>query len=247
MPDTIIELTGLGKRYQLSHQQSPDSLKAWLNGLVHRAPSSSSTTKDEEFWALRDVSLRVNEGECLALTGKNGSGKSSLLKILARVIPPTTGQARVRGRIAALLEIGTGFHPDLTGRENIFLSASMLGCPEKTTRTRFDDIVEFSGIHKFLDTPVKYYSSGMYVRLAYSVAAHVYAEILLIDEVLAVGDIDFHQKCIANIELLRQQGTTIVFVSHDTPLIQRLASHIAVLEQGRLIKITTASNLLHVC
>jgi ABC-type polysaccharide/polyol phosphate transport system ATPase subunit len=231
MTSTGVDIVSLGKRYALSHRRKPDSIKAWLRDLVLRAPGSDD---DEEFWALRDVSLRVEAGECLALIGKNGSGKSTLLKILSRIIPPSGGHVLVRGRVASLLEIGTGFHPELTGRENIFLNGAMLGCSTRTISARFDSIVDFSGIERFLDTPVKYYPSGMYIRLAYSVAAHVDADILVIDEVLTVGDADFQQKCHAHLQAQLAQGTTGILVSHDTRVLRRLASHVAWLEAGCL-------------
>lgn len=231
--DIVIDITQLSKRYALSHRHRPDSLKAWIKGLVRQAPKSTRSG-DEEFWALKDISLQVRQGQCLALEGKNGSGKSTLLKILSRIIPPTSGNIRVRGRVASLLEVGTGFHPELTGRENIFLNGAMLGCHELQIRRRFDAIVDFSGVERFLDTPVKHYSSGMYVRLAYAIAAHVDADILLVDEVLAVGDSEFQGKCTSSIESLRHRGTTIVFVSHDASLVRRLATHIATMSQGSI-------------
>jgi lipopolysaccharide transport system ATP-binding protein len=233
MSRVVVDIANLSKRYSLSHQHRPDSLKAWLRSLARRAASGKQPV-DEEFWALRDVSLQIRQGECLALVGKNGSGKSTLLKILSRIIPPTSGHIKVSGRIASMLEVGTGFHPELTGRENVFLNGAMLGCPERKLRGRLDAIVDFSGVERFLDTPVKHYSSGMYVRLAYSIAAHVDADILVIDEVLAVGDSDFQERCILSIESLRQRGTTILFVSHNTDLVRRLATHVATLTQGRL-------------
>lgn len=234
MSEVVIDICDISKRYLLSHQHRPDSLKVRLRSLAARAILRATQSTDEEFWALRNATLRVGQGDCLALVGNNGSGKSTLLKILSRIIPPTSGHIKVRGRIASLLEVGTGFHPELTGRENVFLNGAMLGCPEREIRKRLDAIVDFSGIERFLDTPVKHYSSGMYVRLAYSIAAHVDAEILLVDEVLAVGDADFQEKCIASIESLRRLGTTIVFVSHNPALVQRLATHIATLAQGEL-------------
>lgn len=234
MSKIAVDITSLSKRYSLSHQHRPDSLKAWLRSMARRALSNDPQPADEEFWALKDVSLQIGQGECLALVGNNGSGKSTLLKILSRIVPPTSGQVRVSGRIASMLEVGTGFHPELTGRENIFLNGAMLGCPERDIRRRLDAIVDFSGVERFLDTPVKHYSSGMYVRLAYSIAAHVAADILLVDEVLAVGDSDFQEKCISSLESLRRRGTTILFVSHDASLVRRLATRIATLTQGCL-------------
>ncbi len=236
MTDTVIDINRLGKRYALSHRHRPDSLKALLRELVNiRGKKSSDQFADEEFWALSDVSLQVRQGEFLALVGKNGSGKSTLLKILSRIIPPTCGHIRVRGQVASLLEVGTGFHPELTGRENIFLNAAMLGCPEREIAKRFDAIVDFSGVERFLDTPVKHYSSGMYVRLAYSVAAHVDSDIQIIDEVLAVGDSEFMKKCVDNLLLQRSNGKTIIFVTHNEHLITTLATRKVELSQGKLI------------
>ncbi len=236
MADAVIEIAGLSKRYALSHRHRPDSLKLWLKDTMRQmVRRDDSRPSDEEFWALRDVSLAVGEGTCLALVGRNGSGKSTLLKILSRIIRPTSGSLRVRGRIASLLEVGTGFHPELTGRENIFLNGAMLGCPSTVLRSRFDSIVEFSGIERFLDTPVKHYSSGMYVRLAYSVAAHVDADILVIDEVLAVGDAEFQRKCRGHLASQFASGKSGIIVSHDIASVRGLASHVAWLREGRLI------------
>lgn len=235
MNDIVIDIAGLGKRYSLSHQSRPDSLKAWLSDVARRPFARAATAAaEEEFWALKDVSLQIRQGDCLALVGKNGSGKSTLLKILSRIIPPSTGRVSINGRVASMLEVGTGFHPDLTGRENAFLNGAMLGCPEREIHRRLDAIVDFSGVERFLDTPVKHYSSGMYVRLAYAIAAHVNADILLVDEVLAVGDSDFREKCISSIKSLRQRGTTVLFVSHDESLVARLATHTATLDKGSL-------------
>jgi lipopolysaccharide transport system ATP-binding protein len=236
MTDTVIDIHRLGKRYALSHKHRPDSLKALLRELVNiRGKESSDQFGDEEFWALSDVSLQVRQGEFLALVGKNGSGKSTLLKILSRIVPPTCGHIRVRGQVASLLEVGTGFHPELTGRENIFLNAAMLGCPEREIAKRFDAIVDFSGVERFLDTPVKHYSSGMYVRLAFAVAAHVDSDIQIIDEVLAVGDSEFMKKCVDNLLLQRSNGKTIIFVTHNEHLITTLATRKVELSQGKLI------------
>ena len=234
MSDIAIDIARLGKRYSLSHQHRPDSLKAWLRGLLKGG--SVARDADEEFWALKDVSLQIRRGECLALIGKNGSGKSTLLKILSRIIPPTSGKATIHGRVASLLEVGTGFHPELTGRENIFLNGAMLGCPEREIRRRFDAVVNFSGVERFLDTPVKHYSSGMYVRLAYSVAAHVDADMLIIDEVLAVGDSEFQQKCREHLAQTLASGKSAIVVSHNIAIIKTLASHVAWLGAGRLLE-----------
>jgi lipopolysaccharide transport system ATP-binding protein len=236
MSDIVIDIRDLGKRYSLSHQYRPDSLKSWLRETLKQASGNApKPPESEEFWALKNVSLQVKKGECLALVGKNGSGKSTLLKILSRIVPPTSGHILVRGKIASLLEVGTGFHPELTGRENIFLNGAMLGCPEREIHRRLDAIVEFSGVERFLDTPVKHYSSGMYVRLAYSVAAHVDADILLIDEVLAVGDSEFQEKCFAHIANLRLTNRTVIFVSHSPSIVENLASRVACLDEGRLV------------
>ncbi|EXI74319.1 MAG TPA: ABC transporter ATP-binding protein [Candidatus Accumulibacter phosphatis] len=238
MSDIVIDIEDLGKRYALSRRHRPDSLKSWLRSLVRQARTTSPhPSADEEFWALKNVSLQVRQGECLALVGRNGSGKSTLLKILSRIIPPSQGRARVRGRVASLLEVGTGFHPELTGRENIYLNGAMLGCPERDIRRRFDAIVDFSGVERFLDTPVKHYSSGMYVRLAYSVAAHVDADILIIDEVLAVGDGEFQQKCLSHVGTTLASGKSAIVVSHDLALIRLLASHVAWLREGRVCEV----------
>lgn len=235
MAAPVVDIRGLGKRYRLSHVHRQDNLKVYLKSLVGMGLSSRGET-DEQFWALQDINLALEEGECLALVGKNGSGKSTLLKILSRIIPPTTGSICVRGKVTSLLEVGTGFHPELTGRENIFLNGAMLGYPEKEMMGRFDAIVDFSGVERFLDMPVKHYSSGMYVRLAYAVAAHVDAKVFVIDEVLAVGDADFHAKCVAHISSLPSRGSSAIFVSHNERLVRRLASHIATLDAGRCIK-----------
>ncbi|KAF0166957.1 MAG: Teichoic-acid-transporting ATPase [Rhodocyclaceae bacterium] len=243
MSDIVIDIVNLSKRYSLSHQRRPDSLKAWLRGLAKRGTSGDANhSAEEEFWALKDISLQVRQGECLALIGKNGSGKSTLLKILSRVIPPTSGQIRVRGRVASLLEVGTGFHPELTGRENVFLNGAMLGCPEREIRRRFDAIVDFSGVERFLDTPVKHYSSGMYVRLAYAVAAHVDADILVVDEVLAVGDAEFQRKCLAHMRQLASQQRTCVLVSHNIETIKQLATNVARLDSGAIAEAATVGS-----
>jgi lipopolysaccharide transport system ATP-binding protein len=189
----------------------------------------------EEFWALQDVSFKVKEGEILGIIGRNGAGKSTLLKILSRVTGPTSGYVKIRGRIASLLEVGTGFHPELTGKENIFLNGTILGMSKAEIRKKFDEIVAFSEIEEFLDTPVKRYSSGMYVRLAFAVAAHLEPEILIVDEVLAVGDAEFQKKCLGKMrEVSTREGRTVLFVSHNMPAISTLCSAAIVMEKGRL-------------
>ena len=190
----------------------------------------------EEYWALKNVSFAVKQGEVLGIIGRNGAGKSTLLKILSRITEPTQGRVVLRGRVASLLEVGTGFHPELTGRENIFLNGAVLGMTQREIRKKFDEIVAFAGVEKFLDTPVKHYSSGMYVRLAFAVAAHLEPEILVIDEVLAVGDLEFQRKCLGRMdEIARRQGRTILFVTHNMAAARSLCSNGIVLERGELV------------
>lgn len=235
MDGNVVSIETLGKRYALSHQHRPDSIKAWLRDMGRSLVARESKPADQEFWALRNVSLSLRQGECLALVGKNGSGKSTLLKILSRVIPPSEGLVRIRGQVAALLEVGTGFHPELTGRENIFLNGAILGSAERDIRRQFDSIVAFSDIETFLDTPVKHYSSGMYMRLAYSIAAHTNADIMVIDEVLAVGDKQFQQKCLSHVKDFIASGRSAIVVSHSRPIIQSVATHVAWLKNGQLV------------
>ena len=202
--------------------------------LLNRQNSSSHGRKDE-FWALRDVSFNVNEGETIGIIGRNGAGKSTLLKILSKITPPTTGKILLRGRVASLLEVGTGFHPELTGRENIYLNGTVLGMTRAEIKNKFDEIVVFSEIEKFLDTPVKRYSSGMYVRLAFAVAAHLEPEILVVDEVLAVGDSQFQKKCLGKMSDAAQKGRTVLFVSHNMDAISKLCPMTIVIDSGRNI------------
>jgi lipopolysaccharide transport system ATP-binding protein len=197
-------------------------------------PSPSSSLRDDEMWALRDVSFEVKRGEILGIIGRNGAGKSTLLKVLSRVTAPTTGEVRVKGRIASLLEVGTGFHPELTGRENIFLNGAILGMTKAEIKGKLDEIVAFAEIEKFLDTPVKRYSSGMYVRLAFAVAAHLEPEILIVDEVLAVGDSQFQKKCLGKMGEVARSGRTVLFVSHSMVTIQSLCERVVLLVQGEL-------------
>ena len=241
MPAPVIEIRGLGKRYRICHSRPPDTLKSYFKSLLPFGSQASRQAAASDFWALQGLDLSVELGQCLAIAGHNGSGKSTLLKIISRIIPPTTGSVITRGRIAALLEVGTGFHPELTGRENIFLNGAMLGCSGPEIRRRFDAIVDFSGIERFLDTPVKHYSSGMYVRLGYAIAAHIYTEILILDEVLSVGDADFQKKCIEHLRKLIAQGSTVLFVTHSEALQKRLATHIATISNGSLVQV--ASNI----
>ncbi len=225
-----IRLEGVSKRYTIGATQT-NLLAEKLSLLVrHRR------AKPEEFWALRDVDMEIYDGDVVGIVGRNGAGKSTLLKILTQVTAPTEGRVTVRGRLGALLEVGTGFHPELTGRENVFLNGTILGMSRAEIDARFDEIVEFSGVERFLDTPVKRYSSGMIVRLGFSVAAHVNPEILIIDEVLAVGDADFQRKCIAKIEEIAASGRTVLFVSHNLAAVQRICKRAYLLEAGRVIQ-----------
>ncbi|WP_432483822.1 ABC transporter ATP-binding protein [Kineococcus esterisolvens] len=223
---TSIRVEGVGKQFHLRHDRS-------LKNLV----VSAFRGKDlgNSFNALEGVDLTVHEGETVALLGLNGSGKSTLLKLISGVMSPDTGRVLVRGRIAGLIEVGAGFHPDLTGRENVYLNAAILGMDEATTARRFDDIVAFSEIERFIDTEVKFYSSGMFLRLAFAVAVHTDPEIFLIDEILAVGDAPFQQKCLARVRELRDEGRTLVIVSHDLDMVEKLCQRGVVLERGRVI------------
>ena len=201
------------------------------------------------FWALQDVSLEVEEGDVLGIIGRNGAGKSTLLKVLSRVTAPTRGSVKIKGRLASLLEVGTGFHPELTGRENIFLNGAILGMTRADTKRKFDEIVDFSGIEKFIDTPVKRYSSGMYVRLAFAVAAHLEPEILVVDEVLAVGDAEFQKKCLGKMGEVSRGGRTVLFVSHNMGAVRALCSNAVMLQDGAVTlkaEGRTGCSLLHV-
>jgi lipopolysaccharide transport system ATP-binding protein len=230
---TAITATALGKRYRIGEmQQAYGTLRDSVVGLVRRAGHRSHR---EEIWALRDVDFTVDEGEVVGLIGRNGAGKSTLLRVLTRITAPTTGRAEIRGRVGSLLEVGTGFHPELTGRENIYLNGAVLGMKRREIQRKFDDIVEFSGIDQFLDTPVKRYSSGMYVRLAFSVAAHLEPEILLVDEVLAVGDAEFQRRCLGRMEDFGESGRTVIFVSHNMQTIAQLCDRAVLLDKGRVV------------
>jgi lipopolysaccharide transport system ATP-binding protein len=230
-----IEASGLGKRYRLG-SIGVTSLREEATAWWHRVRGRAERARDpQEFWALRDVSFAVRPGEVIGVIGRNGAGKSTLLKILSRITEPTEGLARLRGRVASLLEVGTGFHPELTGRENVYLNGAILGMTRAEVARKFDEIVAFSEVEAFIDTPVKRYSSGMYVRLAFAVAAHLEPEILIVDEVLAVGDAAFQQKCIGKMrDVTRRDGRTILFVSHDMAAITALTQQCVLLERGRL-------------
>lgn len=246
--DPAISIESVSKRYVLGEggrsetfSQRVDSvLRAPIRKLRgHSAPASSTghdLDENDEFWALRDVSLEVQQGQVIGLIGANGAGKSTLLKLLARITPPTEGRITLRGKVGSLLEVGTGFHPELNGRENIFLNGSILGMSRQEIMRRYDDIVEFSGIERFIETPVKRYSSGMFVRLAFSVAAYLEPEILLIDEVLSVGDAEFQRKSLAKMESIAHDGgRTIVYVSHGLSSVRRICDRVALIEHGRLL------------
>jgi lipopolysaccharide transport system ATP-binding protein len=237
-----IRTDNLGKRYRVVHKGKHFSYHTLRESLVNAATATARwlrgaavEDRTEEFWALREIDLEIRPGDVMGFIGRNGAGKSTLLKILARITKPTTGHAEIYGRVGSLLEVGTGFHPELTGRENIFLNGSILGMSRREINRRFEEIVAFSEIEDFLDTPVKRYSSGMYVRLAFAVAAHLEPEILIVDEVLAVGDAEFQRKCIGQMGHLAGEGRTILFVSHDMNAITRLTTRAALLEKGRVI------------
>ena len=240
----IISVENLSKCYKIGrHAAKGDGLRHVLEQAV-RAPfawfrpeARAKRAKTEDFWAVRDLSLELKRGEMVGIIGRNGAGKSTLLKLLSRITEPTTGSIRLRGRVASLLEVGTGFHPELTGRENIFLNGAILGMSRVEIKRKFDEIVEFAEIDKFLDTPVKRYSSGMYVRLAFAVAAHLEPEILIVDEVLAVGDAEFQKKCLGKMEdVSTKEGRTVLLVSHQMPAIQNLCSRCLLMDRGRLIE-----------
>lgn len=240
----IIEIRGVGKRYNINHHRGGYitlrdvimiALRSPLKFFKKKVKQIAGIDTKENFWALKEVSANIEKGEVVGIIGPNGSGKSTLLKILTGITPPTEGEIVMHGKVASLLEVGTGFHPELTGRENIFLNGAIIGMSKKEIAKKFDEIVAFSGVEKFIDTPVKYYSSGMYVRLAFSVAAHMEPDILLIDEVLAVGDAEFQKKCLGKMEeVTRQAGRTILFVSHNMAAIKQLCNKCILLETGQV-------------
>jgi lipopolysaccharide transport system ATP-binding protein len=259
---TVIEVKNLGKKYLLKHQAKQESYVALRDVITDTcknigrklyspfsrfspSPFTLHHSPDvEEFWALKDVSFEVKRGDRIGIIGRNGAGKSTLLKILSRITEPTTGSVRIKGRVASLLEVGTGFHPELTGRENIFLNGAILGMGRVEIKKKFDEIVAFAEVEKFLDTPVKRYSSGMYVRLAFAVAAHLEPEILVIDEVLAVGDTLFQKKCLGKMEDVSKEGRTLLFVSHNMATISSLCQKAMLLDGGQLVKQGPASNVI---
>ena len=237
-----ITIENLGKRYTIGHQRADgDGMRHAIEGAIRNPlawvrSGRRRKLEQQDIWALRGVSFEVNEGDVVGVIGNNGAGKSTMLKLLSRITVPTEGRIRITGRIASLLEVGTGFHQELTGRENIFLNGAILGMTRAEIIRKFDEIVEFSEIEEFLDTPVKRYSSGMYVRLAFAVAAHLEAEILIVDEVLAVGDGAFQRKCLGKIESLAQSGRTVLFVSHNMEAVRTLCQRCVWLKNGRIHK-----------
>ncbi|WP_193195819.1 polysaccharide ABC transporter ATP-binding protein [Nostoc sp. MG11] len=249
MSDTVIHVYNLGKKYIISHQQDSsgryrykalrdviaDGAKSLTQKFIKPAGKKVPNPSREEFWALNDVSFEIKQGEAIGVIGRNGAGKSTLLKVLSRITEPTTGRIAIKGRVASLLEVGTGFHPELTGRENIYLNGSVLGMSGVEIRKKFDEIVAFAEVEKFLDTPVKRYSSGMYVRLAFSVAAHLEPEILIVDEVLAVGDSAFQKKCLGKMgDVATKEGRTVLFVSHSMQAIAQLTKRCILLSKGQI-------------
>jgi lipopolysaccharide transport system ATP-binding protein len=236
--EPVISVASLSKRYVIEHESRHDNLRDTLHHTARklwRRFRWGTGFQKEEFWALRDVSFEVQRGEVVGIIGRNGAGKSTLLKILSRITEPTQGRIELRGRVASLLEVGTGFHPELSGRENVFLNGAILGMSRAEIRRKFDEIVAFAEVEKFLDTPVKHYSSGMYVRLAFAVAAHLEPEILVVDEVLAVGDTEFQKKCLGKMQAVaRDDGRTVLFVSHNLAIVRHLCPKALLLKQGRI-------------
>jgi len=246
--DVVIRVEGLGKKYLIGHESERERYLALRDVVMRAGRNAWRKTADmvrgrdiiagdtvEEFWALKDLHFEIRRGEVVGITGRNGAGKSTLLKILSRITEPSEGRAVIRGRVASLLEVGTGFHPELTGRENIFLNGAILGMTRAEIKRKFDEIVAFAEIEKFLDTPVKRYSSGMYVRLAFAVAAHLEPEILVVDEVLAVGDAEFQKKCLGKMSEVAAGGRTVLFVSHNMATVNRLCQSCFLLDSGRII------------
>ncbi len=230
--DIAVSVRGLSKSYSIAHNSERHETLA--ESLLHRLKNPFERATRETFWALKDIDLDIQKGDVVGIIGRNGAGKSTLLKILSRITEPTTGEVKLYGRLGSLLEVGTGFHPELTGRENIYLNGAIVGMARREIDRQFDAIVEFSGVERFIDTPVKRYSSGMYVRLAFGVAAHLNPEILVVDEVLAVGDAEFQNKCLGKMNAVSREGRTVIFVSHNMSAIRQLCPHIIWLEHGCL-------------
>jgi len=257
MPDTVITVENLGKRYIIGHQADSGRYVALRDVLMRNTRDLWRRTKDlvqgksivlgdelEEIWALKDVSFEIRRGEAVGIIGRNGAGKSTLLKILSRITEPSAGRVTIRGRVVSLLEVGTGFHPELTGRENVYLNGAILGMTRAETRRKFDEIVAFAEVEKFLDTPVKHYSSGMYMRLAFAVAAHLEPEILVVDEVLAVGDAEFKKKCFGKMGDIGREGRTVLLVSHSMPSIINLCQRAVLLHEGKVMKVGLATEVV---
>lgn len=251
---SVITVENLSKKYIIGHQKQErytalrdvlaNGARCFAHKLTHPFATSENDPTHEEFWALKDVSFDIQQGDRVGIIGRNGAGKSTLLKILSRITEPTSGKISIKGRVASLLEVGTGFHPELTGRENIFLNGAILGMSKAEIKKKFDEIVEFAEVEKFLDTPVKRYSSGMYVRLAFAVAANLEPEILIVDEVLAVGDAQFQKKCLGKMEEVGKEGRTVIFVSHSMPTVTSLCDRAILLESGRVAKMGLTSEVV---
>lgn len=239
--EPIIDIQHVSKRYSIGGREAYHSLRDSLAGLF----DFRSRPASKEFWALQDVNFQIMPGETIGIIGRNGAGKSTLLKILSQITPPTKGKIKMNGRVASLLEVGTGFHPELTGRENIYLNGAILGMTQKEIEAKFDEIVGFAEIEKFLDTPIKRYSSGMYVRLAFAVAAHLEPEILVVDEVLAVGDAQFQEKCLGKMGRVAKDGRTVLFVSHNMTAIRSLCQRAVFLKDGKVIADGPADAVVH--
>jgi ABC-type polysaccharide/polyol phosphate transport system ATPase subunit len=256
MSKEVIKISDLGKQYRLGQVGTTsisDDLKRWWYKIKGKedpflkiGDENDRTKKgnSEYVWALKDISFSVDQGDVLGIVGKNGAGKSTLLKILSRTTSPTVGEYKIKGRVASLLEVGTGFHPDLTGRENVFLNGAILGMTKAEIRKNFDEILDFSGVERYIDTPVKRYSSGMYVRLAFAVAAHLKPEILIVDEVLSVGDQEFQDKCLGKMRSVSESGRTVLFVSHNLLAVKQLCTKGIYLKNGRLLKIGTTKDIV---
>jgi lipopolysaccharide transport system ATP-binding protein len=231
----VIRVEKIGKRYRVG-EAAGGMLRDRIAGALRNPVGALRRKRRETFWALKDISFEVKEGEVLGLIGRNGAGKSTLLKVLSRITKPTVGHAEIHGRVGSLLEVGTGFHPELSGRENCFLNGAILGMGRREITRKFDEIVAFAEVEKFIDTPVKHYSSGMYIRLAFAVAAHLETEILFVDEVLSVGDVSFQKKCLGKMGDVARQGRTVIFVSHNVAAVTRLCSRCMLLRSGNIVK-----------
>src|ERR1035441_3152304 len=260
MSNSIISVENLGKKYRIDHQTQRHSYRTLREvisegsrGAFRKLKSGfgKNGSKDypthpskEDFWALKDVSFEVKQGEVVGIIGRNGAGKSTLLKVLSRITEPTVGRVQLEGRVSSLLEVGTGFHPELTGRENIFLNGAILGMTRAEIKKKFDEIVAFAEVERFLDTPVKWYSSGMYVRLAFAVAAHLEPEILIVDEVLAVGDAAFQKKCLGKMSEVAKQGRTVLFVSHNMGVISTLTQRCIYMQGGQISAVGSSRDMV---